>query len=585
MIAVVSSKLFHSYLKLRLHTLHPPLTIGEVLNIQGKDTQALREFVVFFHSIWSCPLLILSTVVLLISLLGVVPACMGAAIYPLLLPIESYLRIVSKKYRKHALHQSDARVNLIQEVIDGIKTVKLTNLSSAVIRKIKSIRDLELRYLWRTLSVEIVNNVVIQSATVMVTLTTFLAYYLTQGDAAMSAEKAFTALVLIRTLAGPIKRLPECVAKYADAVVSIGRVEKIVREAERCEALHRSHATAADAATNSKHLSPAIYLRNVSAIRPPSRVVVQVEGMALRGPGLIFVTGANASGKTSFFLAILHELLIQHGEVYSEPRDRPIAFCGHDSWIVNASARENITLCSPSSSAPFDEARYESVVRACGLDVDFRRWEGFDSAGLGEKGVNVSGGQKARIALARALYSDAKILLLDNILSGLDADTAALVFSEAILGQRGRRLILLSSHLQQLQPYASGVVHLEEGRATFRETRARKTWDPTSIQAFTMEEASGKEEGVTGRRVHVHESLSELDSLPLESTKITTNAYFQYFQLNRPSSVVYLFGFRRAGGICTLQSWHRSRCMRPPSIRTTSLLSGQTAITSIMIDN
>ena len=537
MIAVVSSKLFHSYLKLRLHTLHPPLTIGEVLNIQGKDTQALREFVVFFHSIWSCPLLILSTVVLLISLLGVVPACMGAAIYPLLLPIESYLRIVSKKYRKHALHQSDARVNLIQEVIDGIKTVKLTNLSSAVIRKIKSIRDLELRYLWRTLSVEIVNNVVIQSATVMVTLTTFLAHYLTQGDAAMSAEKAFTALVLIRTLAGPIKRLPECVAKYADAVVSIGRVEKVVREAERCEAQHRSHAIP-DAATNSNHVNPAIYLRNISAIRPPSRVVVQVAGMALRGPGLILVTGANASGKTSFFLAILHELFIQQGEVYYEPRDGRIAFCGHDSWIVNASARENITLCSSSSTANFDEARYENVVRACGLDVDFRRWEGSDSAGLGEKGVNVSGGQKARIALARSLYSDAKILLLDNVLSGLDADTAALVFSEAILAQRGRRLILLSSHLQQLQPYASGVIHLEEGRATFRETRARKTWDPTSIQAFTMEEASGKEEGVTGRRVHVHESLSELDNLPLESTKVTTNAYFQYFQVDRPSSVV-----------------------------------------------
>ena len=533
-IAIITSKLFHSYLKLRLHTLHPPLSIGEILNIQGKDTQALREFVVFFHSIWSCPLLILSTVILLISLLGVIPACMGAVIYPLLLPIESYLRIISKKYRKHAVHQSDARVNLIQEVINGIKTVKLTNLCSAVIKKIKTIRDLELRYLWRTLSIEVVNNVIIQSATVMVTMTTFLAYYLSEGDATISAEKAFTALVLIRTLAGPIKRLPECIAKYADAVISISRVEKIVREAEKCEAQHRSRAAASNASTYRRN-SPAIYLRDIVALRPPSKMVLQASSLALRGPGLIFVTGANASGKTSLFLAILQELCVQHGDICSEPPDGKIAYCGHDSWIVRGSARDNITFCSPLTAEHIDEARYESVVKSCGLDVDFRCWEGDGHAELGEKGVNISGGQKARIALARALYSDAKILLLDNILSGLDADTAAHVFSEAILRQRHKRLILLSSHHQQLQHYASGVIHVAEGTATFRETKAMERWDPSSMQAYSMEESSVNEEGESRRRISIHESLSELETPHFESTKVTTNAYFQYFQVGRMS--------------------------------------------------
>ena len=455
--------------------------------------------------------------------------------YPLLLPVESYLRIVSKKYRKHAMHQSDSRVNLIQEVIDGIKTVKLTNLSSIAMKKIKSIRDIELRYLWRTLSIEIVNNVVIQSATVMVTMATFLAYYLSKGDTMMSAEKAFTALVLIRTLGGPIKRLPECIAKYAEAVVSINRIENIVREADNCEVEHKQHyAKQTDSHTASN--GAAISLKNVSARRPPSMSVLKDVSLNLKGPGLFFVTGANASGKTSLFLTILQELQLQRGEIHVEPSQGGVAFCGHDSWIVNASARDNIIFCSPSSNGDIDEVKYEAVVKSCGLEEDFHQWDGFDNAVLGERGMNISGGQKARIALARALYSDSKIILLDNILSGLDAETAAHVFSNAILKERDRRLILLSSHHQQLAHYASGEIHIKDGTVTFREAKAMVQWDPSSIQAFSMDNLDPQGTNMLQRKIPMHDSISDMESLPLESTKITTNAYLQYFKVTHSNN-------------------------------------------------
>ena len=163
----------------------------------------------------------------------------------------------------------------------------------------------------------------------------------------------------------------------------------------------------------------------------------------------------------SFLLAILGELLIQQGDVASSAT--AMAYCGHDSWILNASARANILIGH--SSKAVDEARYRESVRACALLEDFRLWRKGERTLLGQRGINISGGQKARIALARALYSEAPVLLLDNVLAGLDVTTSAVVFQEAVLRSSKGRVVLLSTHVQQFHPFATGIIELVEGTA------------------------------------------------------------------------------------------------------------------------
>lgn len=163
----------------------------------------------------------------------------------------------------------------------------------------------------------------------------------------------------------------------------------------------------------------------------------------------------------SLLLAILGELLVQRGEVASSAT--AMAYCGHDSWILNASARDNILVGRPSSL--IDEARYRDAVRSCALGEDFRLWRDGELTLLGQRGINISGGQKARIVLARALYSDAPLLLLDNVLAGLDVTTSAFVFQEAILRAGRDRVVLLCTHIPQFYTYASGIIEVSEGSA------------------------------------------------------------------------------------------------------------------------
>ena len=92
-----------------------------------------------------------------------------------------------------------------------------------------------------------------------------------------------------------------------------------------------------------------------------------------------------------------------------------VAFCAQSPWLLNDSIRNNILFGST-----FDAKRYKKVLSACALLPDLSVLEAGDKTEVGEKGTVLSGGQKARISLARAVYSSAKVLLLDDILSAVE---------------------------------------------------------------------------------------------------------------------------------------------------------------------
>lgn len=217
----------------------------------------------------------------------------------------------------------------------------------------------------------------------------------------------------------------------------------------------------------------------------------------------------------SLLLTILGELNVVRGE--SLCFSGPVAYCGHDSWILNASARDNILVARATGET--DEVRYDEVVRSCALQEDFKLWRDGDSSLLGQKGINISGGQKARIALARALYSEASVLLLDNILAGLDVSTATFVFHEAILTACSKRVVLLCTHVPQFYQFASGIIQVNEGMAVLVEQ------EPSVMRVSTSDL---EPQGALGSRTTVENNAKFIDIPPIE-----INSYFEYFKVNR----------------------------------------------------
>lgn len=141
------------------------------------------------------------------------------------------------------------------------------------------------------------------------------------------------------------------------------------------------------------------------------------------------IAGKVGSGKTVLIRAMLGQLPCSHA-LLQQAVD--IAYCAQTTWLVNATARENIL-----GQSTWDETWYNTVVSACALDRDFQETAGGDSALVGSKGQSLSGGQKQRISLARAVYSREKVVIIDDVLSGLDWETQRHVWKHVFSEERG----------------------------------------------------------------------------------------------------------------------------------------------------
>lgn len=172
--------------------------------------------------------------------------------------------------------------------------------------------------------------------------------------------------------------------------------------------------------------------------------------------GLNIVNGASGSGKSTLLMAILGETLVESGSITC-PKD--IAFASQSPWLENESIKNNILF-----NSSYESTRYERVIEACGLNIDFKEFPEGGETEVGENGTSLSGGQKSRVALARALYSKAPMLILDDIFSALDAKTAASVWGECFCGDLLKsRTIVLVTQLPWISQQADVTVTLENG--------------------------------------------------------------------------------------------------------------------------
>lgn len=177
------------------------------------------------------------------------------------------------------------------------------------------------------------------------------------------------------------------------------------------------------------------------------------------------VVGSVGSGKSSLLSAILGEMEPMQGSKVYIPRPNEangyVSYCSQTPWVVNDTLRGNVLF-----GRPFDQERYDRVVEACALLDDLAVLPAGDMTEIGERGINLSGGQKARVSLARGLYSsDTKIVLLDDPLSAVDAHVGEHIFSRAIAGplSSGLTRVLVTHHVHLLSRCDSVIV-LEKGR-------------------------------------------------------------------------------------------------------------------------
>lgn len=170
---------------------------------------------------------------------------------------------------------------------------------------------------------------------------------------------------------------------------------------------------------------------------------------------MVAITGAVGSGKSSLLTAILRELPLLQGEVSYHGK---VGYVPQVPWVFSGTVRDNILF-----GLPFNEDRFEHVVHVCGLTKDLSDFTNGDLTEIGQRGVTLSGGQKARVGLARAVYSDADIYLLDDPLSAVDTKVGSKLFESCILGELSGCIRLLVTHQLQYLKNVDHIAVMEKG--------------------------------------------------------------------------------------------------------------------------
>jgi ABC-type multidrug transport system fused ATPase/permease subunit len=170
---------------------------------------------------------------------------------------------------------------------------------------------------------------------------------------------------------------------------------------------------------------------------------------------LCAVVGRVGSGKTTLVSAMLNETFIGNGHV---SMNGSVAYAAQSPWILNATLRDNITF-----GKAYEEEKYNKIIKACQLTHDLALLDHGDLTEIGENGINLSGGQKARVSIARAAYSGADIIILDDPLSALDPEVGQKLFDACIVKlMKGKTRVLVTNQLQCLK-YCDSIIALSDG--------------------------------------------------------------------------------------------------------------------------
>lgn len=355
-------------------------------------------------------------------------------------PIPAYLgKLMTVAQRKVKLAQ-DSRISLITEYLGSIKAIKYFAWEDSIIETIQRSRAKEQAQLWY---LSVVGTIISTASGVIPLGTLLLIYGLYTGvlGQPLTASVAFTTMTLINTVRRNLHMLNWMIRMCVNAAVSLDRLDRFFASTEPLVRFPEGPLRLQNA-TFRRSKSATFRLRDIS--------VDFVEG------GLNVLAGQSGSGKTSLLLGILGELVLESGLVTS-PGD--LAFASQTPWLQNETIRENILF-----HAPFEQARYDRVIEGCCFAQDLDELQRGDQTEIGENGTILSGGQKSRVALARALYSKSPVLLLDDIFSALDAKTAAAVWEFCFCSDmlKGRTIILVTQ-VPWMASQADLVVTMEEG--------------------------------------------------------------------------------------------------------------------------
>jgi ATP-binding cassette subfamily C (CFTR/MRP) protein 1 len=396
---------------------------GDIVNYMAVDAQRLQDLMQFLQQAWSAPFQIIICMISLYQLVGY-SMFAGVAIMVIMIPINGVISKFMKTLQKKQMKNKDMRTRLMTEILNNMKSIKLYAWTTAFMNKLNHVRnDLELVTLRKIGATQAFANFTWSTTPFFVSCATFALFVLTQ-EKPLTADIVFPSLALFNLLTFPLQVLPMVITSVVEALVAVERITGYLTADELQKDAVRIENIETEAGEETVRIRDATFTWNredgVNALE-------DINFTANKGE-LSCVLGRVGAGKSSLLQTMLGDLWKVRGEVVLRGK---VAYVAQTPWIMNASVKENIVF-----GHRFDPSFYEETIKACALNDDLATLPDGDQTMVGERGISLSGGQKARVSLARAVYARADIYLMDDILSAVDQHVGRHIINN-VLGRKG----------------------------------------------------------------------------------------------------------------------------------------------------
>ncbi|KAH8816370.1 putative ABC bile acid transporter [Xylogone sp. PMI_703] len=439
------------------------------VNLIGVDAKRVSDFCSFNNYFPGSLFKLIVSFTFLISIIGWKSLLAGFLAMAVTVPINIYF---SRKYsdaQDKLMKIRDVKMAVVTEALQGIRQIKFSALEQNWYDKIGKVRSNELAAQWSVFSFDTWLIFCWIASPIALAATSLAVYSLVYGE--LTPSVAFTAIGVFSNLEVTLAVIPELTTDLIDAKISIERIERYLNSPE--------------VSTNTTD-APSISYENASIAWPSDeekeegdqRYVLRDINITFPDKELSVISGKTGSGKSLLLASLFGEVDVLSGKINvpkaptpAERRDHlanrdnwiipsSIAFVAQIPWIENASIKDNIIF-----GLPYDELRYNKVVDACALRKDLDMLTDGEQTEIGANGINLSGGQRWRVTFARALYSRAGILVLDDIFSAVDAHVGRHIFEKGLTGElgAGRTRILVTHHVALCKPKTKYIVELEDG--------------------------------------------------------------------------------------------------------------------------
>nr|UEO57356.1 ABCC2 [Conogethes punctiferalis] len=466
---------------------------GKLVNLLSNDIARFEYAFMFLHYLWVIPIQTAVVLYFLYTVGGFAPFVGLFGVILLIFPIQAMLTKVTASVRRQVAMRTDKRIKLMSEIINGIQVIKMYAWEKPFQLVVKAARAYEISALRKSIfirSVFLGFMLFTERSILFVTILTLILWNqdMVSATTIYPIQQFLSAIQLNITMI-----LPLAIASLSEMFVSIDRIQSFLVMDEREDIALMSnkkgvnHRVTFNSKQNgepqditgkiftkvdnqdsnsvglNRHNKSGEFAVEISGVTaswvadaPPSEATLKNLTMRLRRGKLCAVIGPVGSGKTSLLQLLLKELPASSGTMNI---NGSLSYSCQESWLFPGTVRENILF-----GLPYESEKYKKVCRACCLLPDFKQFPYGDLSLVGERGVSLSGGQRARINLARAVYRDVDIYLLDDPLSAVDANVGHQLFENCVRGLLRDRTCLLVTHQIHYLKDADKIIVLNEGR-------------------------------------------------------------------------------------------------------------------------